>query len=227
MAFQKNVYLLVDTETADDIRRPKVYDIAWLVMTRGGEVLKTFNAVNYNVYEDNSLMDCAYYGTKRPEYDLRIKRGEVAYNSPGQIIAALKADIKTYSITHFAAYNSPFDKRAIKSTFGYITPFMELIELDIWTLVVHNLIGNKKYARWAVETGNVTEAGNVKTSAEAVYRYIFRDNSFIENHTALQDCFIERQLLLKAWATRKKIPSPMPESFAWRHVQQFLPAAAE
>lgn len=51
----------------------------------------------------------------------------------------------------------------------------------------------------------MTEKGNIMTKAEIVYRYLFNDLTFIEEHTGLADVKIEYKILLKAFQTHKKL----------------------
>ena len=57
------------------------------------------------------------------------------------------------------------------------------------------------------------------TKAEIVYRYLFNDLTFIEEHTGLADCKIEYKILLKAFKTHKKINYKPCQ--AWYELKKF------
>ena len=57
------------------------------------------------------------------------------------------------------------------------------------------------------------------TKAEIVYRYLFNDLTFLEEHTGLADVKIEYKILLKAFQTHKKIDST--PCMAWKVLANF------
>lgn len=69
---------------------------------------------------------------------------------------------------------------------------------DIWGLACSVLINNDTYKKEAIKKGALTQSGlYYSTTAESVTRYLIRDNSFEESHTALDDVEIEKEILLK------------------------------
>jgi hypothetical protein len=59
----------------------------------------------------------------------------------------------------------------------------------------------KTYIEWCKKNGYVTKTGQVKLTAEVLYRYISRNIDFKEAHTGLEDVKIER--LIFAWILRQ------------------------
>ena len=57
------------------------------------------------------------------------------------------------------------------------------------------------YKRFCEENGYMTKNNQVRLTAEILYRYMTRNNDFIESHTGLEDVDIERQIL--AYCFRK------------------------
>lgn len=123
---------------------------------------------------------------------------------------------KEYSI-EFWSYNAMFDYGAFKE--NALREGVQLTKLIdnyscIMRLTTHFLSLpdiNVKFCNWSVENAwdiyintkskenmleFITPVGNVRTTAQAVYRFISGDNSFIELHKGLQDTQCERDILL-------------------------------
>ena len=60
---------------------------------------------------------------------------------------------------------------------------------------------------------------SVEKLKEIVYKYLFNDLTFEEEHTGLADVLIEYKILLKAFSTHKKIDSTPCQ--AWRILKEF------
>ena len=70
---------------------------------------------------------------------------------------------------------------------------------DLWGVACQKLINTKTYKKMCLEQGMVSSSGEFfKTSAESTFRYIIKDCSFDEDHTALEDAIIETEILVKA-----------------------------
>ena len=59
----------------------------------------------------------------------------------------------------------------------------------------------KTYMRWCKEKGYVTKNGQVRATAEILFRYMIGDENFIESHTGLEDVLIEKEIF--AWCMRQ------------------------
>lgn len=133
----------------------------------------------------------------------------------------LLKDIKRNKVKKIYAYNVAFDKASLKNLFT--EDFEELsnkIEfIDIIPLILRTKLLTKKYCKFCIENGYITEKGNIQTKAEIVYKYLFNDLDFIEEHTGLEDVKIEYQILLKAFGTHKKLDNS-PCS-AWKELKNF------
>ena len=109
--------------------------------------------------------------------------------------------IKKYQIKDIFAYNFPFDRGAFKRTFKEKS-FENLDKLltfhDIQTMIFYTHCYNLDYVNFCLLNGFLTDKGNISTTAENIYRYIFNDIDFKEEHTALSDVFIESDLLFEA-----------------------------
>ena len=59
----------------------------------------------------------------------------------------------------------------------------------------------------------------LKRSAEVVYRYLIKDEQFIESHTGLADVLIEVQIMAKCFAQHKKMSRNVNRA-CWRIPQK-------
>ena len=131
----------------------------------------------------------------------------------------LLKDIKKNNIKKIYAYNVAFDKASLKNLFGDDFEKLEVEFIDIIPIILRTKLLTKRYCQFCIDNGYVTEKGNIMTKAEIVYRYLFSDLNFIEEHTGLADVKIEYQILLKAFQTRKKIDST--PCMAWKVLAEF------
>jgi hypothetical protein len=51
------------------------------------------------------------------------------------------------------------------------------------------------YQRFCAENGYTTKTGKPRFTAEICYRFITKDNTFVESHTGLEDVEIETEIL--------------------------------
>ena len=77
--------------------------------------------------------------------------------------------------------------------------------------VINTLTENGAVKRGVCESENgyLTKNGQVRKTAEIIYRYITKDNDFTESHTGLEDVMIEKEILAHCFrqhkAMRKKL----------------------
>lgn len=94
----------------------------------------------------------------------------------------------------------------------YLIPVFELRGneyplIDIWALACDRLLNTNKYRKYCCDNNFFTDSKKFfKTSAEVSYRYLIKDNEFIESHTALSDAEIETFILAKALKRGKSEP---------------------
>ena len=94
----------------------------------------------------------------------------------------------------------------------YLVPVFELRGneyplIDIWALACDRLLNTNKYRKYCCDNNFFTDSKKFfKTSAEVSYRYLMKDNEFIESHTALSDAEIETFILAKALKRGKSEP---------------------
>ena len=103
----------------------------------------------------------------------------------------LLKDIQKHDIKKVYAYNVAFDKASLKNLFGDDFEKLAVEFIDIIPIILRTKLLTKKYCRFCIENGYVTEKGNIMTKAEVVYRYLFNDLTILEEHNGLADVKIE------------------------------------
>ena len=137
MARKKNIYMVVDTETATlpfadtiaknetmkkrvAIARPLVYNIGWSKIYRSGEVIVSREFLVAETFSVPSIFNTAYYKEKRPIYLEMLNKGEIQILPWNDIMEIFLCDLA--DVDFVGAYNSMFDyKKAIPFTDLYIS----------------------------------------------------------------------------------------------------------
>jgi hypothetical protein len=68
------------------------------------------------------------------------------------------------------------------------------------------------YRRFCEENGYITKNNQCRYTAEIIYRYITKDNDFIESHTGLEDVEIEAQIFAYCVRQHKKMKKNLWEN---------------
>ena len=214
--------LILDTETAD--LTGSVYDLGFVITDRTGAVYQTYNALVEEIFTDSKKMMGAFYASKLfTHYSKMLANQEIGFASWLQIVEAIQKAIEEHAVETIAAYNLGFDRRVMRNTHvalggtGAICP-AGLKQLDIWQFACETRLSQATYKKIARENGWVSSAGNIRTGAEYAYRFCSGDFGFIEDHTALSDCMIEKDILVSCYATKKKIPYGVVNAHPWRIV---------
>ena len=198
---RKKYYLALDTETTNSLEDPLVYDLGYAIIDKHGTIYKTESFIVSDIFFQDDLMASAYYAKKLPLYYKDIKVGSRKVVSLYEARRQLKEDITTYSVQAVLAYNMAFDylstnttqRYTTKSKYRYFIPYGVPIWC-IWNMACNTICNSKKYVEWCLTVGEVSEKGNIKTSAETVYKYLLLDENFTESHTALEDVMIEAEI---------------------------------
>ena len=224
----KESICIVDTETANMVNQPIPYDIGYRIID--GETFDTLLERSFVVNEtfmDKDLMAGAYYAKKVPQYWADLKSGKREMKRITTIKRIVAEDFKEYNVTMVGAYNMSFDKRATNNGIRYNTysfyrwffPYGVQF-FDIWNGACSSFLRSKHFIKWALKNGFVSDAGNIKTSAEVAYRYITKDLDFEESHTGLEDVAIETEIFKKIFKC-KMIADFSVIGCPWRIVQEY------
>lgn len=209
MCAKKQHFIVIDTETAalhpskevnpHDMR---VYDCGWIVATSDGLPVEKRSFVSRETFRNFELMQTAYYAEKLPHYYSGLLSGEWVERTYLDIWKQFLDDCRKYDVKKVFAYNCYFDCSVLNATIkdysnGFRCKFLpyNVKFYDIMGYVRNGLATQKRFKKWCEITGNLNAQGKPSLSAETVYRYLTKNASFNEAHTALRDCEIELEIL--------------------------------
>lgn len=186
------------------------YDIGWAVVDKRGKVYQTRSYVNSDIFFEKQLMNSAYYAEKIPMYWEQIKSGSRILTSFFKIRQALLEDIKTYNVKEIYAHNMRFDFGTLNTTQRWLTKskyryfFPKGVKICDTLKMSRDVIGKMPtYKKFCIENGYLTKNGQIKFTAEILYRYISKNNDFIESHTGLEDVMIEKEIMAYCYKQHK------------------------
>ncbi len=204
----RHYYLMIDTETTGDLDSPLVYDLGMQVIDKKGNVYAEYNLVISDVfYGMPALMNTAYYAEKLPSYYEEIDRKERVVVTWEYAQSLVKFLCDFYKIKAIVAHNARFDYTACNNTTSIIKGFKSYFfpyGIPIWctlTMARQTVGRQKTYVEWCRNRGYITKNGAPRLTAEVLYRYLSRNNDFIEKHTALEDVKIEKEIFV--WIMRQ------------------------
>lgn len=208
----KKIGILIDTET---IGNKHIYDIAYYVIDLQGNILESYNAVNVSLFNEanfNQFFDSPFITYRKYRwYEKALQSHAIMGLQWRRIMQTLKQTIKYYNVCFITAYNLTFDVQAIRNTcelYSEPNPFesFSLQFIDLWKLAQSHIATNA-YNNHCVTLGWLTEkTRKPRTNAECIYRYISKNDSFVESHTALADCDIELTIYKKCRQKKKRYP---------------------
>ena len=195
-------YIILDTETANDIECPLVYDLGFAVIDETGKVYASYSYVNADIFCDSEIMSTAFFAEKIPQYWEDIKSGKRILKSFRSIERTFRRVCAAWGVTTFVAHNVRFDYNALNNTKRYITtsrsrfffPFGAKF-VDTLKLSRNVFANDDAYREFCVSNEYVTKRNENRYTAEIIYRFLTSDNNFEEEHTGLADCMIEKEIL--------------------------------
>lgn len=210
---RRNYYLTIDTETANTIEDPMMYDLGGAIHDKNGRVYETFSFVIYDVFcADRELFNTAYYAEKRPMYEAQIANGTrkiVSIYTARKYVADL---CKKYNVKAIIAHNARFDYRSTNYTLRYVTKSKSRYFLpygipmwDTLKMAQDTICKQPTYQKWCNVNGYCMKNGKPRATAEILYRYITQNTEFIEDHTGLEDVLIEKEIFVRCMAQHKKM----------------------
>lgn len=188
-----------------------VYDIGWAVVDKRGKVYDTKSFVNADIFiGEKDLMKSAYYAKKIPMYWDDIKSGKRILKSFYNIRKILMEDIEKWGVTEIYAHNARFDYGALTNTQRWETKskyryyFPKSVTICDTLKMARQVIGKMPtYQRFCKENGYITKNGQVRLTAEVIYRYLTGNKEFSENHTGLEDVMIEKEIMAYCFRQHK------------------------
>lgn len=221
-------YIIVfDTETAPLDKDEKgvtpanmaVYDKGWCVTNTKGEIVKTQSFINKDIFTMENLMNSAYYANKIPQYLADIENGSRVLATLSEIRSAFLADCAEYGVTEIYAHNARFDVGALNNTqrfetcskYRYYFP-KNLVICDSLKMARSVIATMPTYKKFCAENGYMTKNNQVRLTAEILYRFISKDNNFIEAHTGLEDVMIEKEIVAYCYRQHKAMKKRLYEN---------------
>ena len=193
--------MMIDTETANDIDCPLVYDVGYQIFSVAEGVLLQRSFVNADIFLYDELMQNAYFAEKIPQYreDIFAKRRDMRqFHTIKRILAQ---DCKDFGVEIACAHNAAFDNRALNTTQRYETSskyrYFLPYGIEWWdTLKMARAIlrNNESYTSFCWENEYLTKNMRIRYTAEIIYRWLQNNPNFEESHTGLEDVEIERQI---------------------------------
>lgn len=210
---RKNYILLLDTETAGSLANPLVYDFGCVVIDKQGKVYESYRAAVREVITSRH-MNTAYYAEKIPQYWEMIRSNQLPLVSFWRVKRTVWELCEKYNIKQVCAHNANFDYKALANTQKVLAAGVQVTEffpvgVSVWdTLLMAKKYFKdecKSYRKYCEKYDYLTKRGEVRLTAEILYRYISGRNDFIESHTALDDCMIEKEILAYFFRRKKKM----------------------
>lgn len=233
---RKKYIAVLDVETAGDVQKnPLIYDFGFTITDKKGFIYEKFSFLIEEIFQDDAVMSTAYYAEKIPRYLEGLEKGEYTLKPFAYARQVFLNKLKEYGVTQISAYNLRFDYNALNNTafelttkYKYFLPYYvtkKMNFVDVWALACQTIFKQKSFKDFAIENKYYTEKGNYQTSAEIAYRYMTRNNGFIEEHTGLSDSLIEAEIMAWCYRQKKKIYHKFEnkdfQRFTWKHVTEF------
>lgn len=210
---RKEIYALIDCETANDIDCPLPYNIAVAFIDQHGNKYEKGNFINRDIFFDRpELMETAYYAEKIPLYLEQIQNGEIDVATLYEIKKWFNDKCREYNAKAIIAHNARFDYKACNtvqryetcSKYRYFFPY----GVEIWdTLAMARdvIVPKASYKKFCEENGYLCKNGTPRATAEILYRFITNDINFEEEHRAMEDVDIECEIFWYCINQHKKM----------------------
>lgn len=225
----KNLALVVDVETCGGFGSPHVYDLGFAVVNiKSGEILEGHSLIIPEVFYGMAReMETCYYADKLPQYYAGIEEGTWTVMPFWSAWNLVRNTMKKYGIKKVYAYNCGFDKNALNSTIKAMTGnkwshfFPKGTKFcDIWHMACQTIMSQRNFIKFCNRHGHVSDAGNVRTSAEVCYAYITKQPQFEEAHTGLEDVIIEAEILAKVMRIKRGVVDEGLIAMPWQIPQR-------
>ena len=138
---------------------------------------------------------------KMPQYRKDLQNGDRRMVSLYEAKRLLENITKRYHVSIIVAHNAYFDYRSTNYTQRYLTKSKYRYFLpygcELWDslkMARATFKDDAAYTNFCQENNFLTDKGKPKLTAEVIYRYLFHDKDFIESHTGLEDCLIEKEI---------------------------------
>lgn len=217
---RRNYIVVLDTETANDLDNPLVYDIGWAIVDKYGNVYRQRSFINREIFFlEKDLMDSSYYAEKLPIYYKRIANREAKVANWLTIKKILWQDMAEFETNIVSAHNARFDYKATATTQRWLTKsayrYFFPKGTEVWDTLkmARDVIGKMPtYRKWCEVNDYICRNGQLKFTAEVLYRFISGNEDFDEEHTGLADVLIEKEILAYCYRQHKPMRKKLWEN---------------
>lgn len=188
-----------------------VYDVGFLVTDKKGYVYATGSYIVQEIFfGETQRMKFAYYASKIHRYGKEISEGKRVVATWQEIKNIISKVCAENNVSVICAHNARFDWLATRNTSLYLSSGRQsgfLPYLEIWdTMLMSRVIANTvTYKSFCAENRFLTKRGIPQVKAETLYRFITRNTDFVESHTGLEDCLIEKTILVECLKKHKRM----------------------
>ena len=219
----KDLYMVFDTETCNtpkiegqlDVSNGQVYDFSFQIVDNEGHVYEEHSYINEDVFFDlPEAMNEAYFADKIPQYKEDLRLGYHQMVNTWDMYRIVRNMVEKYDIKAFIAHNARFDVAVLNSTLRYQTKsvrrFFFPYGIPIWdTMKMANdtICKLSSYKQFCMEHNYMTNhmVPQPRKTAEILWRFLQKDNDFVESHTGLKDAQIEAQIFAECVRRHKKM----------------------
>ena len=197
--------IVLDTETTNSLDCPFVYDLGWAVIDLDThEVKATRSFAIAEIFLNRELMESAYFAEKIPSYWDEIHAGTRKLVKWRTARTALLEDCADYQVGEIYAHNARFDYLSCQLTQRYLTKsrwrwfFPYGVKMCDTLKMARKAFGaDESYTEFCTENEYKTARGQMRFTAEVLYRFLTQDVTFEEEHKGLDDVLIEKEILLE------------------------------
>lgn len=213
---KKKLYALVDTETT--MRNGLVFDFAYDIFDRQG---LTYDKGSF-LFKDVLAVEEPFFKEKIANYWTMVSKGLIKPVSFRVARRHFNAILNRYISQNYeivlCAYNAAFDVGVLGKTtaallgvnpdtdkhYKFLTCRVKLFDvMHGWAATCPKDYG--KFAPFNTPKPGRKPTGNISTTAENVYRYESANTNFVERHVAFEDTKIEKDIMLRILARKKKM----------------------
>lgn len=216
--------LIIDTEFVG-LEKRHLYDIGIIVGSFDGKKIVPIEEHSYiisDIWYNRPMFATAYYSEKRERYVGMLRSRKAKLIKSYELFKLLTAMVENYDIKRYFAYNSSCDRGVLQynaELYNVVNPLETLEDVDILKLA-HDIHKTNSFKNWCIaqyeaisekigqastttekneliaERGKfIGDSGRLRCGAETTYRFLINNPAFIEDHTGLEDCRIELDIL--------------------------------
>jgi hypothetical protein len=209
------MYCTLDTETVGGATNPLgFYHLGGIIHDRKGNIKGCFNYIvadmlPYVLEDDYAKKNIALYCQMVEEGTATI------IDTQENAVAMVNAILEYFDVNTVMAFNSGFD--FVKTSCRDLLEDREFI--DLWLMALETICQKASYKKFCAESGRYNNKGNCKTNAETVFAYLTNNPDYCEEHTALEDSKIEKQIFDACIKSHKKFTK---NCHCWDYDNKFM-----